>query len=675
MPHLSDSVVDNAEYQDDYVELAGQRLLVRSPIRAGMISEFSTGIKIGKATYDEREHAFWVVLDDFSGGFGHRELDIREAGGTHWDNPGGVDLRRPRHITLPGLRTLTNADFDATAAVETDMPFHPTMVFSSLGAAYLQMGLGNSIFTMNNAGAVTRRRIHPTAGSNRCLSLVDFRGSDGTRRLYAFFGRESTAGYQVSTDGVVWTNGSALPGQSGTIIVMSTIKWDAQIVAFVRRNSDSREGITASADGANWLCDGASGYFNWEPLGDINWCGVAMAPWGASAPYFIDPEDGTLYVLDFYNRNAIPIEGLGDNQHLRRGTVWNGMLAVTDTRRVWLYEPASGGTIRDIGPFATRQLPPSWSDGNYRIVQLLSGAKDLFALCYRGDASVIVAANWRIAVYNEAGWSWFGPEYPGVPWAAIIGTLTTWSSGATVRRNIHVIDHEAAADLDTRLHTIRLPEVGDVAYSATNEAFEDGPLRFETGWFDGGFSELEGALLRMDFDGYRLTSTETVQVEYRLNNNEDADWTNLGTFTTNQQEIWFGGPRVGHRGIAFKTVQFRVSLDRGTTTSRTPVLRALILLFDKKPKVRTSWTLQIDVSKMVERGIRVSGRQATYERVWQFIKTLVNTPTLLELKVPSLESGGVNVRITDMPASAEDFRPARGGRGVIDLQLIEVAGG
>ena len=71
----------------------------------------------------------------------------------------------------------------------------------------------------------------------------------------------------------------------------------------------------------------------------------------------------------------------------------------------------------------------------------------------------------------------------------------------------------------------------------------------------------------------------------------------------------------------------------------------------------------------------MSGRQATYERVWQFIKTMVNTPTLIELKVPSLESGGVNVRITDMPASAEDFRPARGGRGVIDLQLIEVAGG
>lgn len=44
MPHVSDSVIDNAEYQDDYVVLNGQQLIVRSPIRAGMISEFATGI-------------------------------------------------------------------------------------------------------------------------------------------------------------------------------------------------------------------------------------------------------------------------------------------------------------------------------------------------------------------------------------------------------------------------------------------------------------------------------------------------------------------------------------------------------------------------------------------------------------------------------------------------------
>ena len=83
-PHSSDAVVDNGEYQDDTIKLNGVELAVDSPIRGGMISEFSTGLKVGKATYDEREHAFWRVFDDFSGGFGFLQDDVREAGGTHW---------------------------------------------------------------------------------------------------------------------------------------------------------------------------------------------------------------------------------------------------------------------------------------------------------------------------------------------------------------------------------------------------------------------------------------------------------------------------------------------------------------------------------------------------------------------------------------------------------------
>ncbi len=43
------------EYQDDFITLNGVDLAVESPIRGGMVSEFATGMKVGKATYDERE--------------------------------------------------------------------------------------------------------------------------------------------------------------------------------------------------------------------------------------------------------------------------------------------------------------------------------------------------------------------------------------------------------------------------------------------------------------------------------------------------------------------------------------------------------------------------------------------------------------------------------------------
>ena len=85
----------------DSIVLNGTTLLTKGVQAGKPISEFTSGLRVGRATYDDRQHAFFTVLDDFSGGFAHRILDIREEIGTHWDNVGGGDLRTPRLIVLP----------------------------------------------------------------------------------------------------------------------------------------------------------------------------------------------------------------------------------------------------------------------------------------------------------------------------------------------------------------------------------------------------------------------------------------------------------------------------------------------------------------------------------------------------------------------------------------------
>ena len=60
-----------------------------------------------------------------------------------------------------------------------------------------------------------------------------------------------------------------------------------------------------------------------------------------------------------------------------------------------------------------------------------------------------------------------------------------------------------------------------------------------------------------------------------------------------------------------------------------------------------------------------------------FIEDPLSYPTAYTMDIeldPSLESGGINVRITDMPATIFDFRKALGGKGFIELQLIETVG-
>ena len=234
-----------------------------------------------------------------------------------------------------------------------------------------------------------------------------------------------------------------------------------------------------------------------------------------------------------------------------------------------------------------------------------------------------------------------------------------------------------------------------------------------------------------------------------MDNQTEAEYTTLGTYNKNKQKIWFAA---GHEGIAFQSVQFRISLDRGigvkfsdsgtnvndanfdqgdasvtvqessifrigdvlrfdteqclitaitpgsnlltitrgynSTTDAghsngidvyveegvSPEIKALILVYDKVPNIRTSWTVRLDVSRMVERPFNIDDENATLESIWQFLKSVVNTPTLALLQIPSLESGGIRVRITDMPGSFERFREAIGGRGFIELQLVETVG-
>lgn len=669
MPHVSDSVVDDAEYQDDYVLLNGQQLLVRSPIRAGMISEFATGLKIGKATYDEREHAFWAVLDDFSGGLGFRQQDIREAGGTHWDNVGGVDLRRPRHITLPPIRTTVSPDLDPGSAALTDH-YHTMLVSDVGGTEFLHIGILDSLFTLSSDRATLTRRYQQVGTSMRFGRVLEAATSTGTRFLMACGSvGTGTHEYVRSTNGTTWTASSALPATpaaNASMQISDMMLWDGMIIAHGEGDQ-----IFGGVDGIAWL-ENDAGALDWHwRTGDVevHWLGVAMAPWGAAALYFISR--GKLWVLDWYVHNVIEIQDIGENNWLERGAVWDGSIFVTDGQSVWEYNPGNAQTVRRVGLFGKDGPTPSWTDAaethRYSVHDFIPGTSDLYVVC----RNLTTPRSWRLAVYNGIGWSWLGPEVASSqPYSQLVDRFPISVSLTRGTRFIDIAALNNQLGTDFTLHLYELPQSGDIPTYGMNQDFEDGPLAFETGWFDGGFSELQGALIRLAYDGYHMSTSETVQVEYRLNNNEDATYINLGTFTLNQQEIWFS---TDHQGIPFKTVQFRVTLDRGATTNRTPEMRALILLFDKKPEVRTSWTIQVDVARMVDRQIQIDGETATTERVWQFLKRLANYPTLLRLVVPSLESGGVNVRITDMPATIQDFRPARGGRGVVDLQLIEPA--
>ncbi|KKL07366.1 hypothetical protein LCGC14_2586760, partial [marine sediment metagenome] len=77
-----------------------------------------------------------------------------------WDNVGGVDTRRPRHITLPIQReTGVNASSDPSL-LQSAAGVVPAAVVSDVGGTdYLHIAAGDAIYTLNTGRDTLTRRV------------------------------------------------------------------------------------------------------------------------------------------------------------------------------------------------------------------------------------------------------------------------------------------------------------------------------------------------------------------------------------------------------------------------------------------------------------------------------------------------------------------------------------
>jgi hypothetical protein len=430
----------------DSITLNGTTLLLKGPIAGKPVSELLSGLRIGRANYDDRQHAFYIVIDDFSAGFGHHNLDIREALGTHWDNPGGVDLRRSRHITLPPKRYRVAADTDPTkmqfsaevldgAAVGIPADSNAAGISS-----YLYLGAGDSVYRMNEArtslALVAKWVASGAAGKeiNMASSITPptkmtrmflYRSpSDRVRRLYVI---TIDAGAAGATSRYFFTGapagangpGAATPDWNQGVRFL----WDAipatvsalggrAIVAqettfrFMFSTDPLKVEPGDNGDLTDWTIDASTPQDPlWIPNSVCRFIGQAAAYWSSNVPalYFIDYGDGGLYGLDIAQKMAFHIP-IGNFHYLLNGVIWNGFVAVTDGTDVWLYSASGGETVRKIGIFDKDGVPDSFRDGRYRITGLVDGGRFLYAIAEYANSGTL---GFMVLVYNGTGWSLF----------------------------------------------------------------------------------------------------------------------------------------------------------------------------------------------------------------------------------------------------------------------------
>ncbi len=651
----------------DTITLAGTTLRVIGPVAGKPIAEFSAGLKSGPATYDERTNAFWLALDDFSGGIGYRHEDIREELGLVWDNQ-GVDITRRGHVTLPPL--ITDTALTHPAAYKYDVGCLPSCSFATCGGADY-MGFGGAIYRSTDFGK-TWTLIKDLTAMTQILALREFNG-----KLYAFgietwataFAYWSAAAPETAGS---WTKATSKP-------VYDALVWDRKLVGMWDNGAGLR-GIVFSVDGTTWNYEVASdAAFVWvPPPGPVQFIGGGTAPWGDPCIYLLAIGGaGTLalYALDLFARKAVEVDVTGGTT-IMDAVIWNGNIAVTDGYNIWLYGMETQ-QVRPISPPHRDGVPPCIAGGRH-FMRLFGVGDFLYAnVIYPTDGTCQI---WR---YNGAGWSPYGPTISTF-YCITIGLLAPYNSvyRAASRRIV------AAADTTLGTHSaphyiwMDIPGHSDVPEYGT-DSFSDGPLTVTLPWLDMGFHELDGALFWLKVHGYNLSATENIKVEYQLDYAESGAWTQMvnaagsnAVFTAHTDTLYFK-PGTGSvkAGVQFRAVRLRFTLDRGSTATKTPELIGFVICYDKKPECRTAWGIKLDVDGMLTRPAtyQIGGLNFTVARLWAWLKTLWDTKPLLTLTIPNVTTEML-VRIADMPLTIEDFRTQIKGRGFVDVQFLETVG-
>ncbi len=509
-------------------------------------------IIIGEASAADNPNANEWNIGDLRGGMGVEIMDPAQDADRYWF--GDIQSRYKDRIILPRLATLTSSS-PATAC--QTLTHYRNDIFGSFGTA---------VHTYNNST--------DTWGSSVRTLLNN--ATDGANGIVG------------GTDMLVIATGSEVDYWNNSAWARNTT--DIKYVVFWK---DLLWGIDQA--GQMYYTDDLSTAWSTDAKLQLpdNYIVKLMVARGPDRQEHIYAATKVgLYVHDDVNQRFVPTDLiLPFHPDAGKGaTVWRGSIYFPAGNAIYKFQAGSDATIvAPVGPDQDHGLP---SDKRGVIVQLQGTHNDLLALLDASSASGVstlsqptrgVATHHGVTANASSGFSLItgyderGHEVKWLSGSSVSGITTSEVANAYNEYRLWWAIDQSVYWMTLPVDVVNPLQVSGSAYAASGS--------FETPWNDMGIRNQTKTALDVLVETVNPTTSETVKVEYATNYDEtyttldDATITDGLITTTGLKKfrIVVNGDPVGE---VFRSIKFRVTMARGSTTTNTPQLIKLTLVWD-----------------------------------------------------------------------------------------------
>lgn len=574
------------------ISLNGIRYMTVGPVEPIAANVYPAKVVTGDTTRDSDPNLSSVTFSDFRGGM---LLDVMEGFQANrcWESE--LSIRHDRNVTLPPLVSdLTWASGNPT--VVTNLAVFNDEVYFWNGTAVRKVTSNTSVSslldTMPGSG---ERGIGTTIGGTEFLVIPH------------------STGYTHTSDGSSFTD--------ATKDAVAVVEWDSRLWGISQRGQLWYTFTVGSAevDDANLDLPAFQSvkqlFTGPDALGnDIIYVMSATGLWAHDAA-------NARFVATSLRLPKNADNGGGSNTLTGGCVTWRDAIYVPAGLRIYRYIPHANPAVIQVIGFDVDDGLDVLRGGS---IDTLIGAHDALY------ASVSVSGSGA----KNSIYSWNGDA--GVGWQAVMTGDTTdiESMIAASTQSEYKMWFQSPSGLRTiSFFTLQINSTNPK--KILGYEYQDGPLFLKTPWFHANQVDVDKLAVRLKVETADTTANETVIIEYAVDYDEgssDANYLTLAntTFTDGIIDTTDSGvtvttfefPKdtvdvtVAPVGKVFKAIRFKVTENRGSTNTLSPVLISMTLEYRKKLTYKRGYRMILDLNSEYKGASKVDLR-ATFQTAEQ----------------------------------------------------------